>query len=739
MPFIQLNNISLAFGARDLIKSATLTLSDGSRAALAGANGAGKSTLMKIAAGLLSADSGEIAVTKGARISYLPQTLVITGTRSVTEEAEAAFSHIEGLLLRQEEIGRQLEDGSSGHSGQPDSRATQRLLEEFDTIGVQVESSGYYRRRERISEVLRGLGFVLADFDKRAAELSGGWQMRLALAKVLLEDPDIMLLDEPTNYLDLEARTWLETFLRSYRGGVLLVSHDRYFLDVTINEVYELFNGKLSRYPGTFSQYEARRAMELEQLFAAWEHQQEEIQHMEDFVRRFRYKATKASQVQSRIKMLEKIVPIEIPEGMKHIHFSFPPAPHSGRVTVRIEDLGKAYGDLRVLDKLSLELERGCKMAFVGPNGAGKSTLMRLIAGIDTDFEGRISLGPGVKIGYFAQDSAEQMNSGHTVEEEAATVCPRELQPKLRNLLGAFLFRGDDIEKPVSVLSGGERSRLALLKLLLNPANLLILDEPTNHLDLTSKDVLLEALKAFEGTVLFVSHDRGFIEELADRILELDIGQTPRLYLGNYSYYEEKKERMAAEAAGLLSSAAGVAGISGGAAVAGGVAGAANETASRGPDAASPDAASSAASGLTAGMATGAATPAQGEAAPSPAPVGRTTPASEATHPAPSRQAPAPAGARVEVESAESWEEEKARKAQLRKLKKRESEITGRLASLSAERRRLEDSMALPANYSDGAKAKKIIRDIEALDRETTSLNSEWLTVAEELAETEEF
>jgi len=713
MPFIQLNNISLAFGARDLIKSATLTLSDGSRAALAGANGAGKSTLMKIAAGLLSADSGEIAVTKAARISYLPQTLVLTGTRSVSEEAEAAFSHIEGLLLRQEEIGRQLE------RGQPDPKATQRLLEEFDAIGVQVESSGYYRRKERISEVLRGLGFALADFGKRAAELSGGWQMRLALAKILLEDPDIMLLDEPTNYLDLEARTWLEAFLRSYRGGVLLVSHDRYFLDVTINEVYELFNGKLSRYPGTFSQYEARRAMELEQLFAAWERQQEEIQHMEDFVRRFRYKATKASQVQSRIKMLEKIVPIEIPEGMKHIHFSFPPAPHSGRVTVRIEDLGKAYGDLRVFDKLSLELERGCKMAFVGPNGAGKSTLMRLIAGIDTDFEGHISLGSGVQIGYFAQDSAEQMNSGHTVEEEAATVCPRELQPKLRNLLGAFLFRGDDIEKPVSVLSGGERSRLALLKLLLNPANLLILDEPTNHLDLTSKDVLLEALKAFEGTVLFVSHDRGFIEELADRILELDSGQTPRLYLGNYSYYMEKKERMAAEAAGLLSSAGGLATAGSRSAAAASSTAAAGLTAVQGSGSTDSDAASGSTFGSAASTR---------EAAPEPA----------AARPVSFGPAPASA-ARVEAEPTGSWEEEKARKAQLRKLKKRESEITGRLTALSAEKRRLEDSMALPSNYSDGAKAKKIIRDIEALEQETASLNSEWLKVAEELAETEEF
>lgn len=669
MPFVQLSNISLAFGARDLIKSATLTLSDGSRAALAGANGAGKSTLMKIAVGLMQPDSGEVTITKGARVSYLPQTLVLSGDQTLWEEAETSFSHIESMLKKQEVLGRQLEDANL------EPKVMQRLLEEFDAITTHVEESGYYRRKEKISEVLTGLGFASKDFEKRVNELSGGWQMRLALAKILLEDPDIMLLDEPTNYLDLEARTWLEGFLQVYRGGVLLVSHDRYFLDVTINEVYELFNGKLTRYPGTYSQYETRRAQELEQLFDAWERQQEEIQHMEDFVRRFRYKESKASQVQSRIKMLEKIVPIEIPEGMKHIHFSFPPAPHSGKITVRIENVNKAYGELRVLEDFSLEIERGCKMAFVGPNGAGKSTLMRLIAGIDSNYEGRITLGSGVQIGYFAQDSAEHMNSDNTVEEEAASVCPQQLQSKLRNLLGAFLFRGDDVEKPVSVLSGGERSRLALLKLLLNPANLLILDEPTNHLDLTSKDVLLEALKAFEGTVLFVSHDRGFIEDLADRILELEIGTTPRLYLGNYSYYIEKKETLAA---GLVPGAFEVA------------------------------------AGADIGM------------QPNLALTEKTV--------LPNGPSPFEDGSST---GSGSWEDEKARKAQIRRLKKRETDITERLAALSAEKHRLEDAMALPANYTDGAKARKLLKDIEAIEQEMAQRNNEWLEVAEALSDAE--
>ena len=649
MAFVQLSNIGVAFGARDLIKSATLTLMEGSRAALAGPNGAGKSTLMKIAVGQFKADTGDIAITKGARISYLPQTNVILGRGSVLEEAETAFAHIADMLARQEDLGRKLQ------AKDLDEKQTGRLLEEFDDIGRAVESSGYFRRAERIAEVLRGLGFPDKDFLKKTGELSGGWQMRLALAKVLLEDPDIMLLDEPTNYLDLEARTWLENFLHDYRGGVLLVSHDRYFLDVTITEVYELFNGKLSRYPGTYSGYEDRRSKELEAIFESWERQQEEIQKIEDFVRRFRYKESKAAQVQSRIKMLEKIVPIEIPEGMKHIHFKFPQAPRSGKISVRIEDLGKAYGALRVIDKLFLEIERGRKIAFVGPNGAGKSTLMRLIAGTDKDFEGSITLGSGIEIGYFAQDSAEKMASERTVEEEAETVCPNELNPKLRNMLGAFLFRGDDVEKPVSVLSGGERSRLALLKMLLHPANLLILDEPTNHLDLTSKDVLLEALKSFEGTVLFVSHDRGFIAELADMVLELEAGTTPRLYYGDYAYYLEKKAALAAAAA----------------------------------------------------------------AAPSDQP---------------SAGSARSAAAAVSAQQSASWEDEKAKKARYRKLKKREEEILARIMAVSAEKKGLENAMALPANYSDGIKVKKILATVVELETEASALNEEWLEIADKLS-----
>ncbi|HAE22149.1 MAG TPA: ABC transporter ATP-binding protein, partial [Spirochaetaceae bacterium] len=420
------------------------------------------------------------------------------------------------------------------------------LLEAYHHLDEAINDSGYYRRADRIREVLVGLGFNQFELARRVEELSGGWQMRVALAKVLLENPDIMLLDEPTNYLDLEARDWLEAFLIGYKGGFLVVSHDRSFLDATVNEVYELWNGRLSRYSGSYSAYERQRAQELESLFKSWEAQQEEMARLEDFIRRFRYQASKAAQVQSRVKQLEKIEPIVIPEGMKKVHFSFPPPPHSGRIALTIEGLHKAYGDATVVDELSLIIDSGSKIAFVGRNGAGKSTLMRLIAGRDRDYRGLIRYGTGISAGYFSQDVADELDDSLNVEEEAESACPTALLPGIRSLLGAFLFRGDDVHKSVRVLSGGERSRLALLKMLLHPANLLILDEPTNHLDLDSKDVLLEALKRFQGTVLFVSHDRFFIDGLADQVLELSCGSSPRLFLGDYAYYLDKKAREAA-------------------------------------------------------------------------------------------------------------------------------------------------------------------------------------------------
>ncbi|MBU1082295.1 MAG: ATP-binding cassette domain-containing protein, partial [Spirochaetes bacterium] len=442
---------------------------------------------------------------------------------------------VETLLAERDGIGARLETSKEGD----DDLAA--LIETYHHLDEAINGSGYWRRADRIREVLEGLGFKPEDSGRQVGELSGGWQMRVALAKVILENPDIMLLDEPTNYLDLEARDWLEAYLVSFSGGFIVVSHDRSFLDSTVKEVYELWNGRLSRYPGSYTAYERRREQELETLFKAWEAQNEEIAHLEDFIRRFRYQATKAAQVQSRIKALEKIVPIVVPEGMKRVHFSFPPPPHCGKIALTLDGVRKAYGPKRVVDALSVTIDSGSKIAFVGRNGAGKSTLMRLVAGVDPDYEGSIRLGTGISVGYFSQDVADSLDESLTVEEEASSACPTNLLPGIRNLLGAFLFRGDDVGKRVSVLSGGERSRLALLKMLLHPANLLVLDEPTNHLDLDSKDVLLEALKRFEGTVLFVSHDRFFIEGLADRVLELSCGSSPRLYYGDFAYYLSKK------------------------------------------------------------------------------------------------------------------------------------------------------------------------------------------------------
>ncbi|PKL24999.1 MAG: ABC transporter ATP-binding protein [Spirochaetae bacterium HGW-Spirochaetae-3] len=535
MAFVQFTGVSLAFGARDILSDAALYMSSGTKAALAGPNGAGKTTLLRIVAGLLPPDSGDRAVQKGTRVSYLAQSGEVFSGCTVYEEAEKAYGAVEALLAERDAVGARLEGSKEGDDD------LDALLETYHHLDETVSGSGYWRRADRIREVLEGLGFKPEDSGRQVDELSGGWQMRVALAKVILENPDIMLLDEPTNYLDLEARDWLESFLASFPGGFIVVSHDRSFLDSTVKEVYELWNGRLTRYPGSYTAYERKRAQELESLFKAWEAQQEEISHLEDFIRRFRYQATKAAQVQSRIKQLDKIVPIVVPEGMKKVRFSFPPAPHSGRIALTMEGVRKSYGQKRVVDELAMTIDAGSKIAFVGRNGAGKSTLMRIVAGVDTDYEGSLRLGTGITVGYFSQDVADSLDESRTVEEEASSACPLNLLPGIRGLLGAFLFRGDDVGKRVKVLSGGERSRLALLKMLLHPANLLILDEPTNHLDLDSKDVLLDALKRFDGTVLFVSHDRFFIEGLADRVLELSCGASPRIYYGDYAYYLSKK------------------------------------------------------------------------------------------------------------------------------------------------------------------------------------------------------
>jgi ATP-binding cassette subfamily F protein 3 len=420
-----------------------------------------------------------------------------------------------------------------------DDARTATLLEEYHRLQEQVENSGYYAREGSIAMTLSGLGFSLSDMDRPVEEFSGGWQMRIALAKVLLETPDILLLDEPTNYLDIEARGWLESRLSSFAGGYLLVSHDRYFLDFTVTEVYELFQGNLKRYIGNYSGYEAQRQVELAGLLKRYEEQQAEIEKTEALIRRFRYKASKAAFAQELIKRLERMETIEIPESLKKISITFPDPPHSGRIALTLEGIGKRYGERRVLAGLNLTLESRERLVVAGRNGAGKTTLLRILAGKDADFEGTLQYGQGILPGYFSQDAAETMTGSEQILEFMEAEAPTELIPKTRDMLGAFLFRGDDVYKPLSVLSGGEKSRLALLRMLLKPMNLLILDEPTNHLDLHAKDILLETLKAYKGTVIFVSHDRSFMEALSTKTLELS-PKGPRLFYGNYGYYMER-------------------------------------------------------------------------------------------------------------------------------------------------------------------------------------------------------
>lgn len=537
MAFVQFSQVSLAFGDRDILKNVTINLQTGSKVALTGANGAGKSTLIKVLAGLVKPDSGSRAVQKDSRIAYLPQSGLTHHGCTLKEEADKAFEFGYELQRQIDQLGEEV---------QKEQGNTDALLIRQAELIQELQDSQWDRRDAMAESVLLGLGFSREDLNRKTEEFSGGWQMRIALAKALMQNPDILLLDEPTNYLDIEARSWLENFLQNYKGGFLLVSHDRYFLDVTINEVYELFNGDLKKYPGNFSHYEKVRQVELQTLIAEYEQQQQEINKLEDYINRFGAKATKAAQAQEYQKRLDKMVRIEIPESLKKIHFSFPPAPHAGRLVLRLKDICKSYdGSRKVLDNLELTLENGERLVVAGRNGAGKSTLLRIIAEEDKNFTGQIIPGAGVQIGYFSQDNAETIKGKETILEYLEERAPLELIPKLRDMLGAFLFRGDDVHKSLDVLSGGEKSRIALLQLLLSPVNLLVLDEPTNHLDIHSKDVLLKALESFGGTVVFVSHDRGFIEELATKVLHLEPGKF-KYYPGNYQYYIEQVEKQSA-------------------------------------------------------------------------------------------------------------------------------------------------------------------------------------------------
>jgi ATP-binding cassette subfamily F protein 3 len=535
MAFLQLSGVSLAFGDRALLKDCSLFLKAGTKAALSGVNGSGKSTLLSLLAGRLEPDLGERVLEKDARVASLLQSGALRRGRSLYDEAESAFDHSRLLLEKAASYAAELENVRE------DGARTAALLDARQRLIDTVEKSDYYTRQKRITETLCGLGFCPRDFEMPCETFSGGVQMRIALAKVLLESPDILLLDEPTNYLDIEARAWLQKYLHDFKGAFLLVSHDRYFLDVTVNEIYELFQGKLRRYTGNYSVYQKTRALEMDALVERYKRQQEEIRKSEDLIRRFRFKASKAAMAQEHIRKLETMERLELPPALSSIRISLPPPPHSGKEALILRNLGKSYGARAILSGIDLTLAAGERLAVVGQNGAGKTTLLRIIAGADSAFDGELRYGTGIVPAYFNQDTAETVSGPESALQYLENRAPLDLIPRLRDMLGAFLFHGDDVYKALDVLSGGEKARLALLALLLRPVNLLVLDEPTNHLDLMAKDILRAALGAWPGTILFVSHDRSFMEELSTKTLELASG-THRLFYGGYAYYAEKKE-----------------------------------------------------------------------------------------------------------------------------------------------------------------------------------------------------
>ena len=536
MKTLQVQNISLAFGDRDLLKNVSFTLSEKGRAALAGANGSGKSTLLKIINGNTLCDSGEITKTKGMRISYLPQSDIVHSGTTLYQEVEKAFDRFVVIINEIENIEKRLTELDENSS------EVEQLLINLHERQETIIHSDYYRRDAVIERIAKGLGFSQDDLIKPCETFSGGWQMRIALSKVLAEDPDVMLLDEPTNYLDIESRIWLRNYIHQFNGAIMMVSHDQDFLDETVNEVYELFQSQLIRYKGNYSSYVKTRTAELQQLAKDHANQLKEIEKTEKFIERFRYKASKAKQVQSREKQLDKVEIIEIPGHLKTLSFTFPPPPHCGNDVLNVAGLYKSYGDLHLFKDLSFHVNKGDRLAITGHNGAGKTTLLRMLSGVDSDFKGIISLGSDVKIGYFAQDTEKTLHAGNSIYAEVEQIATTSDQPKLRGLLGSFLFSNDDIDKKIEVLSGGEKSRLALLKILLHPVNLLILDEPTNHLDINAKNMLIRALKDYKGTLICVSHDTHFIKEIATSILYLSDDE-PELFVGDYEYFSYKLEQ----------------------------------------------------------------------------------------------------------------------------------------------------------------------------------------------------
>jgi ATP-binding cassette subfamily F protein 3 len=541
---IQLTGAGKRYGPKILFENTDWLVTPNERAGIVGSNGTGKSSLLKVLAGMEGLDSGGIATQKGVTMGYLPQEGLTLSGRSVFAECMTVFASLRALEEEQEQLAHRMAELD------PEGPEYAQVADRFHRAEGEFRARDGYAVESQVGMVLSGLGFPQRDWKRRTEEFSGGWQMRIALAKLLLEKPNLLLLDEPTNHLDLEARNWLEDYLAAYPYAFVLVSHDRYFLDVTVRRIIEIWNKGLHFYTGGFTRYEELKTERRAQLQAAHDNQRDRVRQLEAFINRFRYQATKAKQVQSRIKELEKIERIEIPPEEKSIHFAFPQPKPSGRIVVEFKKVAKSYGDHQVFADVDFIVERGDRVALVGVNGAGKSTLIKILAGTEPLSAGEYTLGHNAQPDYFAQDQYKEMDGNARILEDLATVAPRATNTELRSVLGCFLFSEDDVFKTIGVLSGGERNRYALARMLMQPSNFLLLDEPTNHLDMRAKDVLLTALQEYSGTVVFVSHDRYFIDKLATRVFEVEDGKV-HIFPGNYEDYLWRKQGQAGAAGGF--------------------------------------------------------------------------------------------------------------------------------------------------------------------------------------------
>ena len=541
---IQLSSAGKHFGSKTLFQELNWVIGEKERVGLVGGNGTGKSTLLKVLAGMETLDEGSRSASKETTTGYLPQDGLSLSGRTVLEECLSVFGHLLDIEREMETLTHKMAELD------PSSNEYGKVADRYHRIETEFQRSDGYSLEAQVGAVLNGLGFSRDDAKRAVEEFSGGWQMRVGLAKLLLRKPNLLLLDEPTNHLDLEARNWLEEYLNNYPFAYVLVSHDRYFLDVTVDRILEIWNRHTHFYTGNYDRYLEQKAERRAQLEASQKNQQEQIHHLETFINRFRYQATKARQVQSRIKELEKIDKIELPDEERVIHFSFPQPRPSGRMVAELRSVTKNYGEKSVFENVSFVLNRGDRVALVGVNGAGKSTLIKSLSGAEPVTKGELRLGHNVELDYFAQDQYKVLNPEARLLDDLTSFAPTAVsnQTQLRTLLGSFLFSADDVFKRIGVLSGGERNRYALARMLLRPANFLLLDEPTNHLDLQAKDVLLEALRKFTGTIVFVSHDRYFIDKLATRIFEIEGGKLED-YPGNYEDYLWQKQRSGTEPA----------------------------------------------------------------------------------------------------------------------------------------------------------------------------------------------